>query len=122
MAAPVEQSAAAPQPKRWGLIVAVSLATLVGVLLVLYAWRLPPFRTARETTDNAYVRGSITVIAPKVDGYVAEVPVQDFARVEAGQVLVKLDDRNYRQRLAQARATLSAQEANLANVVQARHV
>src|SRR5258705_8637089 len=102
--------------------VLVLVATAAGVLLVLYAWRLPPFRTAIETTENAYVRGSITIIAPKVDGYVAEVLVQDFAAVQAGQVLVRLDDRIYTQRLAQARGDLAAQEANLANVLQARRV
>ncbi|HSV44283.1 MAG TPA: HlyD family secretion protein [Ramlibacter sp.] len=95
---------------------------LFGILLVLYAWRLPPFRGAVETTENAYVRGSITVIAPKVDGYVAEVMVQDFATVKAGQVLVQLDDRNYRQKLAQAQANQAAVEANLDNVSQARRV
>jgi multidrug resistance efflux pump len=100
----------------------VLAATVAGILLVLYAWRLPPFRTAIESTENAYVRGSITVIAPKVDGYVAEVLVQDFVTVKAGQVLVRLDDRIYAQRLAQARANLAAQEANLANVVQARRL
>ena len=100
----------------------VATATACGILLVLYAWRLPPFDSAVVSTENAYVRGSITVIAPKVDGYVAEVLVQDFAAVEGGQVLVQLDNRNYLQRLALARASLSAQEANLANVAQARHV
>jgi multidrug resistance efflux pump len=99
----------------------VTAATACGLLLVLYAWRLPPFDSAVVSTENAYVRGSITVIAPKVDGYVAEVLVQDFAAVAGGQVLVRLDDRIYVQRLAQARASLSAQEANLANVAQARH-
>ena len=99
---------------------AVLTATACGILLVLYAWRLPPFGSAVVSTENAYVRGSITVIAPKIDGYVAEVLVQDFAAVEGGQVLVRLDDRIYVQRLAQARASLSAQEANLANVAQAR--
>jgi len=102
-------------------IIALVLA-LAGILLVLYAWRLPPFRSPVETTENAYVRGSITVIAPKVDGYVAEVLVQDFADVKAGQVVVQLDDRNYRQRVAQARANLAAAEANLDNVAQARRV
>lgn len=102
--------------------VLVAAAALAGIALVLHAWRLPPFRDGIEATENAYVRGSVTVIAPKVDGYVAEVLVQDFAAVEAGQLLVRLDDRNYRQRLAQAQATLAAQKANLANVVQARHV
>ncbi|MDM0112326.1 HlyD family secretion protein [Variovorax sp. J22R133] len=100
----------------------VLMLALAGVLLVLYAWRLPPFRTAIESTENAYVRGSITVIAPKVDGYVAQVLVQDFAEVKAGQVLVQLDDRNYRQRVAQAQASLAAAQANLDNVAQARRV
>ena len=99
---------------------AVLTATACGILLVLYAWRLPPFDSTVMSTENAYVRGSITVIAPKIDGYVAEVLVQDFEAVAGGQVLVRLDDRIYVQRLAQARASLSAQEANLANVAQDR--
>jgi multidrug resistance efflux pump len=98
----------------------VLAAATAGVLTILYAWRLPPFRNGVEATENAYVRGLVTVIAPKVDGYVAEVLVQDFANVKTGQVLVRLDDRIYEQRLAQARSNLAAQETNLANVAQAR--
>jgi len=98
----------------------VLAATLLCVGLVLYAWRLPPFRTGTETTENAYVRGMVTIVAPKVDGYVAEVAVQDYMAVKAGDVLVKLDDRIYRQRLEQARSALAVQEANLANTAQAR--
>ncbi|UJB19086.1 HlyD family secretion protein [Lysobacter gummosus] len=102
-------------------IPAIAIA-IVGVLLILYAWRLWPFSSARQTTENAYVRGSVTVVAPKVDGYVAQVRVQDYMRVKAGQVLVELDDRNYRQRVDQARANLAAQQANLSNSTQARRV
>lgn len=98
----------------------VLAATLACVALVLYAWRLPPFHTGTESTENAYVRGMVTLVAPKVDGYVAEVLVQDYMKVQAGQVLVKLDDRIYRQKLEQARSALAAQEANLANTLQAR--
>lgn len=98
----------------------VLVATLVCVGLVLYAWRLPPFRTGNETTENAYVRGMVTIVAPKVDGYVAEVAVQDYMAVMAGDVIVRLDDRIYRQKLEQARSALAAQEANLANTAQAR--
>jgi len=100
----------------------VIAATVAGILTVLYAWRLPPFRTPVETTDNAYVRGSVTVIAPKIDGYVAKVLVRDFQAVDPGQVLVQLDDRIPAQRLAQARGALSGQEATLANVEQAIRV
>ncbi|MBI3345737.1 MAG: HlyD family secretion protein [Burkholderiales bacterium] len=102
--------------------VAIAAAALGGIALVLHAWHLPPFQGDIESTENAYVRGSVTVIAPKVDGYVAEVLARDFANVDAGQVLVRLDDRNYRQRLAQAKASLAAQQASLANVAQARRM
>ena len=46
---------------------------IAGIALVLYAWRLPPFTSSVQTTDNAYVRGQITVVAPQLAGYVAEV-------------------------------------------------
>jgi multidrug resistance efflux pump len=99
-----------------------STATLVagiigiaGVVLVLYAWRLPPFTSTVQTTDNAYVRGQLTVVAPQLAGYVAEVAVQDFQHVKAGQLLVKIDDRIFAQKLEQAKATLASQQAALSN-------
>ncbi|WP_263263377.1 HlyD family secretion protein [Pseudomonas sp. RIT-PI-S] len=88
---------------------------LFGVLLVLYAWQLPPFASAIESTENALVRGQVTIISPQLSGYVFEVPVQDFQFVKAGDLLVRLDDRIYRQRLAQAEANLASQRASLAN-------
>jgi multidrug resistance efflux pump len=100
--------------------IAAALIGVLGVLLVLYAWRLPPFTSSVETTDNAYVRGAVTIISPKLDGYVADVKVQDFMPVKAGQVLVELDDRIYQQRLAQAQAALATQKAALANSEQQR--
>lgn len=94
------------------------LAALISAAMVLYAWRLPPFHTGVETTENAYVRGPVTVVAPKVDGYIAEVLVQDYDAVEAGQVLVRLDSRNYQQKLDAAKSQLAIQQANLANSAQ----
>ena len=88
---------------------------LVGVLIVLYAWQLPPFASAVESTENALVRGQVTIISPQLSGYVFEVPVQDFQYVKAGDLLVRLDDRIYTQRLAQAQASLASQQASLAN-------
>ena len=90
-------------------------AGLAGILLVLYAWRLPPFVTSVETTDNAYVRGYVTMMSPQVSGYVVDVPVHDYQLVRQGEVLARIDDRIYRQKLAQAEATLQGQEAALAN-------
>jgi len=91
------------------------LLLIAGALLALYAWDLPPFRRSVQVTDNAYVRGQTTVIAPQVNGYVVAVLVQDFARVRAGQPLVRIDDRIYRSRVQQAEANLAAQKAALAN-------
>lgn len=93
---------------------------LVGLAVILYAWRLPPFASSIETTENAYVRGQVTVIAPQLAGYVAEVPVQDFATVKQGDLLLRIDDRIYAQKLEQARAGLAAQRAALANSDQSR--
>ncbi|AZF59000.1 HlyD family secretion protein [Pseudomonas sp. R11-23-07] len=94
---------------------------IVGVLIVLYAWQLPPFSSAVETTENALVRGQVTIIGPQLSGYVFEVSVQDFQYVKAGDLLVRLDDRIYKQRLDQALAQLAVQKASLANVAQQRN-
>ena len=92
---------------------------LLGVVLVLAAWRLPPFTSSYESTDNAYVRGRTTVISPQVSGYVTQVLVKDFDTVAPGQPLVQIDDRIYRQRVDQAGAQVATQEATLANSDQA---
>ncbi|WP_075290311.1 HlyD family secretion protein [Pararhizobium arenae] len=91
------------------------IAGVAGVFLALYAWRLPPFATSVETTDNAYVRGMVTMMSPQVSGYVVEVPVKDYQAVKQGDLLVRIDDRTYVQKVAQAEASLAAQKATLAN-------
>lgn len=93
----------------------IILGAVLGTSLVLYAWRLPPFTSSVEMTDNAYVRGYVTTLSPQVSGYVVEVPVQDYQVVEKGQLLARIDDRIYRQKLAQAQAALATQTATLDN-------
>ncbi|MGX5732298.1 HlyD family secretion protein [Pseudoxanthomonas beigongshangi] len=95
-----------------------ALLALLGVGIVLYAWQLPPFTSALQTTENAMVRGQTTLISPQVSGYVTAVPVQDFQHVRKGTLLVAIDDRIYRQQRDQARAQLQTAEANLANWTQ----
>jgi multidrug resistance efflux pump len=101
------------------VFVAIFLAGSVAVLAVARAWQLPPFRGGDEVTDNAYVRGRTTVVAPQVSGYVVAVEIRDYAVVRSGQVLVRIDDRQYRARVDQAKAALSVQNAALANLDQA---
>lgn len=107
-----------PRTSRNSLIMLVLLG-LGGLAAVAAAWRLPPFATAVESTDNAYVRGRTTIISPQVSGYVARVLVRDFDTVRAGQPLVAIDDRIYRQRVDQAQAQVAAAQATLANATQA---
>jgi len=97
-----------------------ALIALIGVLIVLYAWDLPPFRSTVETTENATVRGQVTIISPQLSGYIVEVDVQDFQNVKQGQLLMRIDDRIYQQRLEQARAQLATQRAALANFAQSQ--
>lgn len=115
--APPPEEGWKPERSRGRILLFGSLV-LVGALAILYAWGLPPFRPASQTTDNAYVRGQTTIIAPQVGGYVTEVLVQDFERVKAGQLLVRIDDRIYRERVAQGAASVAAQSANLDNSAQ----
>jgi len=93
---------------------------LAGVLVVLYAWQLPPFSSPIESTENAQVRGQTTIIGPQLSGYVYEVPVQDFQWVKQGDLLVRIDDRIYQQHLDQGLAQLGIQKAALDNNLQQR--
>ncbi|HAQ74441.1 MAG TPA: hemolysin secretion protein D, partial [Pseudomonas sp.] len=96
----------------------MALVALVGVVAILYAWQLWPFSGGVAVTENAYIRGQITVLAPQVNGYVTEVLVQDFEEVIRGQPLVRIDDRQYRQLVEQRRAELAAQRFQLENLEQ----
>jgi multidrug resistance efflux pump len=122
VAAPSPQppSGWSPPPKNRATIIAIAIIALAAVLAILYAWRLPPFAWLSERTDNAYVRGRVTIISPQVSGYVTSVQVRDFQVVRAGQVLATIDDRIYGARVAQAEATIATQQANLANSDQAQ--
>lgn len=73
-------------------------------------------RSSPISTDNAYIRGDVTALAPKVGGYVTAVEIEDNQAVRIGDILFRIDDRDYRARLAQAVANVSAAEARLTNV------
>lgn len=105
------------KPKRWTVFLMIGVA-LAAIVLILSAWNIGPFKTAVVETDNAYVRGAVTVLAPQVNGYVAEVLVKDFEFVKAGQVLARIDDRIYRQRVEQAVAQRETAAAQLDNATQ----
>jgi membrane fusion protein (multidrug efflux system) len=69
-----------------------------------------------ESTDDAYIKADYTSVAPKVAGYISEVLVEDNQDVKAGQVLARIDDRDYRAALDQANADLNAAIALVSNL------
>jgi membrane fusion protein (multidrug efflux system) len=69
-----------------------------------------------ESTDDAYVGGNVTDLAPKVNGIISQIAVTDNSHVRAGDLLVKLDDRDFRAALAKAQAAVAGAKAALANL------
>jgi len=112
---PPTHAAWKPASNGWPAIVAFTFIVIVGMLAILAAWRLPPFATSEERTEDAYVFAHTTVISPEVSGYVWKAPIEDFQQVRAGQALVVIDPRTYQDQLSQAKAQLAADETNLEN-------
>ncbi|WEM44826.1 HlyD family secretion protein (plasmid) [Photobacterium sp. DA100] len=69
-----------------------------------------------ESTDNAYLQGDITTISPKVGGYITESFVSDNQQVKAGDLLAKIDDRDFVAALDQAKANLAVSQAAIDNL------
>ena len=93
------------------LVVAASIATVI-----IFYFTLNWLFVGRYliSTDNAYVGADMSIVAPRVSGYVATVSVPANARVNAGDVLVKLDDGDYRLAVEQAAARVATQDASIA--------
>ncbi|WP_297326977.1 HlyD family secretion protein [uncultured Bartonella sp.] len=94
------------------------IAGICGILLILWAWELPPFISSIETTDNAYVKGFVTMISPQVAGNISSVKIKDYERVKEGQLLIEIDDHIFRQKVDQAVAILDSKKAALASSYQ----
>jgi len=67
------------------------------------------------STDDAYVKADNTTIAPKVSGYLSDVLVGDNEKVHAGQMLARIDDRDFKVALDQAKADVAAADAAVAS-------
>ena len=91
----------------WWVAGGIALAFVVVLLLVIL---LPH---AHVKTDDAYVTGHYAMVSPRVGGQVASVSVDDNQPVRRGQLLVTIDDRDYRNALAQAEASLAADRARI---------
>lgn len=112
------QSASEPSAAKKTSRKKIGLVILVIAALVLawcgYRW-ITEWRFL-VTTDDAYVQGDIAAIAPKVNGYIEEIPVETNHPVKKGDVLFRLDDGDYKIAFDQAEAKLETQKRTLQRI------
>src|SRR5580700_104182 len=114
--APAGEPAPSPAKKfnlRKMLMTGAALAVLAGA--AWYGWDYWTVGQYLVSTDDAYVKADNTTIAPKVSGYLRQVLVGDNEPVKAGQVLARIDERDYRVALDQADADVVAADAAIAS-------
>jgi membrane fusion protein (multidrug efflux system) len=100
-------------PKQLALAGLVLAIILGGIGYGRYWWTTGRFI---ESTDDAYVGGNVTPLSPHVAGFVSQILVGDNQFVKAGQLVITLDDRDYKAALAHAEAVVQNQTAALANL------
>ena len=89
----------------------VFIVAIVILIIVTTRWNRWQGGAGWQSTDDAYLQADLTPIAAKVPGYVVDVPVQDFQRVSAGQLIAQVSDSDYRATVAQAEAGVAAATA-----------
>jgi len=99
--------------RRSAFAVVLPAALAVAAVLAYNYWRDGRFL---QSTTNAYIRADYTIVAPKISGYITKVLVQDNEEVTAGQVLARIDDRDFQVALDQARADIDTADATLGNL------
>ncbi len=113
-----EQKSAARPESRWQKYVTplvVVLLALAVLITVTRNWNSWEGGKAEQVTDDAYVRGDLTPLSTKVSGIVRDVKVSDFQAVRQGDLLVQLDDDDYRAHVDQASAAVAAAKAAIEN-------
>jgi membrane fusion protein (multidrug efflux system) len=95
----------------WRVLVFIVALTIL--IIVTTRWTRWQGAAGWQSTDDAYLQSDLTPIAAKVPGYVRSVPVQDFDRVRAGQLVAEIVDDDYRATVAQAQASVAAAMAQV---------
>ena len=98
-------------------LIPITIAAMAIGLIVLISGSWTAWSSSRsaQTTDDAYVRADLTPLSTKVAGLVASVEVADYQAVKAGDLLVRLQDDDFRAQVEQAKAALQSSESALVN-------
>ena len=99
-----------PSNKTLRLIAYVSVACAIGVACI---WLLATPNS--ESTNDAYVTADVTLLAARIPGQLSEVPVADNQQVKTGQLIARIDDRDFRAALMSAEADVAAAKASVVN-------
>jgi membrane fusion protein, multidrug efflux system len=101
--------------QRYGTSLIVILLAIAIIVTITGSWNSWEGGRVEQVTNDAYVRGDLTPLSTKVPGLVREVNVNDYQKVHKGDVLVQLEDDDYKAQVAQAVAGLEAAKAALEN-------
>jgi membrane fusion protein (multidrug efflux system) len=108
-----EPAPAKPSPRwqKYSTPVVVVLLAVAVVATITRNWNTWEGGRVEQETDDAYVRGNLTPLSTKVAGIVKDVKVSDFQRVHKGDLLVELQDDDFKAQVAQANAAVEAAKA-----------
>jgi membrane fusion protein (multidrug efflux system) len=100
------------------IVVRLVVIVVAAAIVALFAtqWNRWIGDGTRQTTDDAYIRSDITPLSAKVEGYVKRVPVEDYQRVKAGDLLIEIDDSDYQAQVAEAEAGVLGAQAAIENI------
>ena len=118
----IESQALRPALQKYGtplIVLALAVAVIVTITRNWNGWE---GARAEQVTNDAYVRGDLTPLSTKISGLVREVKVNDYQVVRKGDVLVQLDDDDFRAQVAQATAGVEAARAALENNLRQREL
>ena len=118
----IESPVLKPALRKYGtplIVLALAVAVIVTITRNWNGWE---GAKAEQETNDAYVRGDLTPLSTKISGIVREVKVNDYQVVHKGDVLVQLDDDDYRAQVAQATAGVEAARAALENNLRQRQL
>jgi membrane fusion protein (multidrug efflux system) len=110
MAEPIKDKNAPPRKRRIGRIVVLVVIVAILVVSGIYLWK---YLNTYESTDDAQIDGHVDAVSARISGNVVEILAEDEQSVKAGDVLVRIDPRDYEVAVAKAEADLRDAEAAL---------
>src|SRR5260370_14373366 len=113
---PSASSGESRKPFRRRHPIAVMIGSVLFVLALAGGYVHWSYASHFQSTDDAFIAARQSSLAPKVSGYITAVPVTDNQHVKAGDVIARIDDRDYRTALEQAKAQVAAAQASIENI------